>query len=283
MNAPASGGAQAGSSAPALLGDSVPESLAGYYRALDDGRFDDAADRFVDGCLYAVPQAGLETSPRVLTEGRAALRERFEARGRQPRAHVVQLCVVDGDECLVEGVTIDTATGEATETFVAAATTSPLDGRIVRYLAFACKGARDPIPTDAPTSARDDVAEVLHRYFGSLDSGAFEAAARCFSDDVLYSHPPYRHTGIDSDQRVEFRGYEELIAAFRARGPQSFGHDILTCTQHGSHALLEGAVRDLPNRGSGSFISSLSLNDEGRISRYVSFYCEPAVAQRRMS
>ncbi len=187
---------------------------------------------------------------------------------------------MEDDECLIEGIVTD-HTGEAVSTFVAAATLSPVDGRIRRYLAYACNGAHDPIPVDTPSTAPAEVPEVLHRYFGSLDAGQFDAAADCFSAKVLYSHPPYRHTGIDSDERVEFRTRDDLLAAFRARGRQSFGHEILTCLQRGAHAILEGAVLDLPDGGSGSFISSLSLDADGRISRYVSFYCEPAVEQRR--
>jgi hypothetical protein len=34
----------------------------------------------------------------------------------------------------------------------------------------------------------------------------FADAAACFSEDTLYSHPPYRPTGIDGHDRVEFRG-----------------------------------------------------------------------------
>jgi len=266
---------------PAIIGDAVPASLAAYYDALDHGRLGEAADQFSDDCLYAVPAPGIETQPRVVTEGCDALRARFQERGHRQRAHAVRLCAVDGDQCLVEGVVTETPSGVPIETFVASATLGQRDGRIERYLAYACVGARDPIPTDAPHSSPAAVFDVLHAYFGALDTGRFEAAADCFSDAVLYSHPPYKHTQIDGDSRVEFRGRDQLLAAFRARGRQSFGHEIITCIQRGPHAILEGVVRDLPDDGSGSFISSLSLDGDGRISRYVSFYCEPSVAMRR--
>lgn len=267
------------SAAPAI-GDAVPARLAAYYAAIDAGRMGEAADQFTDDCLYAVPGKGVETQPRVVSEGRAALRDRFEERGHLARAHVVLLCVADDDQCLVEGIVADTASGSPVETFVASATLSPLDGRIERYLAFGCDEARDPIPADAPHAAPASMSAVLDAYFGALDSGRFEAAAECFSDSVLYSHPPYKHTQIDGDRRVEFRGRDALLTAFRARGRQTFGHEILTCIQRGPHAILEGAVRDLPGGGSGSFISSMSLDANARISRYVSFYCEPAVSGR---
>ena len=45
----------------------------------------------------------------------------------------------------------------------------------------------------------------------------------------------------------------------------------------GLYLILEGAVRGLPDGGSGSFISTLSLGSDGTIRRYISFYCEPAI------
>ena len=55
---------------------------------------------------------------------------------------------------------------------------------------------------------------------------------------------------------------------------------FLESIQRGRHCILEGLVEGLPDGRSGSFISSLSLDDDGRIERYVSFYCEPSVARR---
>jgi hypothetical protein len=108
--------------------------------------------------------------------------------------------------------------------------------------------------------------------------GDFAGAADCFSHDVLYSHPPYRHTGIDGNERVEFRGRAELLAAFQRRGRAAFDHHVSVYAQHGPHGLIEGRVDGLPDGRFGSFISSLSLDGAGCIRRYVSFYCEPGVA-----
>lgn len=266
------------------IGDTVPAALATYYRALDSGRIDEAVAAFSSDSVYAVPVVGPETQPRVVTVGHDELRKRFEQRGVHDRIHEVHLCVVDGLDCLVEGIVRTRGDGvepgRPVSTFVASATLSAT-GTIDRYLAFGCNGARDPIPTDVGvTSIPADVDDVLHAYFGQLDEGHFVEAADCFSADSLYSHPPYKHTGIDSDDRVEFRSRDELLKAFRGRGKQSFGHTIVACIQRGPHAILEGAVIDLPHGGSGSFISSLSLDADGRIRRYVSFYCEPSVPRR---
>jgi ketosteroid isomerase-like protein len=177
-------------------------------------------------------------------------------------------------------VLCDTA-GRSIATYVCSARIDA-DGRIDRYLAFACPHARDAIPTDVDATDRPtDAAEVVHRYFADLDSGRFAAAAAHFSDDVLYSHPPYQHTGIEDHDRIEFRGRAALQAGFERRGVASFDHDVIASVQNGPHCILEGAVRGLPGGGTGSFISSLSLAHDGTIRRYVSFYCEPGIPARR--
>jgi SnoaL-like domain len=260
------------------LGDPLPASLDDYYTDLDAGRLDEAARHFTADVLYALPPAGeIETNPRVEHHGRDELAAWFDRRGRRPFAHDVQLCVVDGAACLLEGLIRD-AGGETSATFVASAQVDE-SGLVKRYLAYGCTPAVDPPPTGGgPAPA--DAGKALHAYFDALDAGQFEEAADCFSPGVVYSHPPYRHTGLDSDDRVVFRGREALLAAFRVRGRQSFDHRILDCVQRGRHCLLEGLVEGLPEGRTGSFISGLSLDDDGRIERYVSFYCEPSVARR---
>jgi SnoaL-like domain len=260
----------------ALLGDPLPGALARYYEALDDGRPAEAAACFGPSARYATPPtAEDETAARIETVGAAALSERLVARGHKPRRHVPELCVVEGAVALLEGVLHD-ETGRPAATFVASARVG--DGTVDRYLAYMCNGARDPIPTDlGPDDVPADAATVLHDYFAALDEGRFADAAACFREDTLYSHPPYRHTGIDSPGRIEFRGRAALEAAFHQRGRTSFDHDLLACVQRGPHCLVEGVVRGLADGGTGSFISSLSLAGNGTIRRYVSFYCEPGV------
>ena len=50
---------------------------------------------------------------------------------------------------------------------------------------------------------------------------------------------------------------------------------ILCCVQQGSECFIEGVVDGIPNGG--SFVSSVSLDDEGLIRRYVAFYSAPRV------
>jgi ketosteroid isomerase-like protein len=259
------------------IGDEVPRLLAEYYEALDDGRFSDAVQAFRADALYAVPAAGAsETDPRLETVGRSALLDRLHERGRRPWRHELQLLVREGASCLLEGVGRDAATGEALTSFTASLQLDD-EGAITRYLAYACSPAVTPTPAEVAGASGGDAHATLHHYFQSLDRGAFEEAAACFSDDVVYSHPPYRHTGIDSDQRVVFRGREELLAAFRQRGAQSFDHHLVAGVQRRNACLVEGLVTGLPGGTTGSFVSSLSLDGKGLIRRYVSFYCQPGV------
>jgi ketosteroid isomerase-like protein len=264
-------------SATKPLGDALPAVLAAYYDAIDGNRFHEAAATFAGGGRYAVPLPGvIETGPRTETVGPAALLARFAERGPKPWRHVMRLCVVDGPDTLVEGVLGD-GDGAAVATFVGSARIGS-GGLIERYLAFSCAGVRDAIPTDVDAAiAPADAAKVVHEYFTHLDNGRLAEAAACFSHDVLYSHPPYRHTGIDDPDRIEFRGRPALEAAFARRGQASFDHEVLTSIQRGPHCIFEGAVRNLPGGGTGSFISSLSLAADGTIRRYVSFYCEPGI------
>jgi ketosteroid isomerase-like protein len=260
------------------LGDLMPAALAAYYADLDAGRMKEAVEHFSTDTMYALPPAdGIETGPRRLRRGRDELLGWFDERGPKAYVHRIQLCVAGGTGCLVEGVGVESS-GEAFATFVASVELDD-DGLVGRYLSYVTAPAVVPAPSGTgPAPA--DAAEVLVRYFEALDAGAFDEAADQFSADVVYSHPPYRHTGIDSDDRVVFRGRDELRAAFTARGKQSFDHRVVAIGQRGPHCLLEGVVEGLAGGGDGSFISSLTLDADGRIQRYVSFYCEPGVPRR---
>jgi hypothetical protein len=262
----------------APVGDPVPIRIAAYFAAVDGGRPDDAVEQFTPEALVALPPAGgHEVDPRRITRGRQEVRRLLGDRQAEGRRHELVLCVVEGAFCMVEGLFLD-PTGEA-RTFVAAFRLDAA-GRIERYLAFACEPAvalppRADVPPSVP-SAR----AAVEGYFHALDAGHFEEAADRFGAGVLYCHPPYRHTGITDNRRVDFNGREELLAAFRRRGRAVFSHRVLELIQRGPNALFEVVVEDLPYGGTGSAVCSLSLDDEGRIYRYVAFYTEPGVPQR---
>lgn len=148
---------------------------------------------------------------------------------------------------------------------VAASFQLDADGAIARGLAFRTRLVDAPGPA---SSNGHNARGVIDAYLDRLEEGAFAEAADCFSEDALYSHPPYR----DGGERVDVRGREALRALFEQRGRQPWRHRILVAVQAGPHCLLEGDVRNL-----GSFISSVTLDGDGRIRRYVTFYTEPAV------
>ncbi len=261
-----------------ILGDELPQRVAAYYEAADDGRVEDAVDQLSPDVLVALPPPdGHEVDPRRVVRGRAEMRRLLEERGYPPVRHDLLLCVTDGSTCMVEGLMRRRGSGEATNTFVAGFRLGP-EARIERYLAYACDPVALPPRDDAGETG--DARAAIERYFHALDAGRFEEAANQFSDDVMYCHPPYRHTGMTSNQRVVFTGRAELLAAFRERGKADFHHLVLDFIQRGPNALFELVVEGLPNGRTGGSICSLGLDDEGRIRRYVAFYTEPGVPLR---
>ena len=203
------------------LGDPMPAQLAAYYSDLDAGRMEETVEHFSADTVFALPPAdGVETGPRRVRRGRDELLGWFAERGPRAYVHLIQLCVDDGADCLVEGVGVESTTGEAFATFVASVQLDD-NGLVGRYLPYMTVPAVAPAPSGT-RAAPADAAAVLARYFEALDAGAFDEAAGQFSADVVYSHPPYRHTGIDTDERLVFRGRDELRAALTARGKQGF-------------------------------------------------------------
>jgi ketosteroid isomerase-like protein len=132
---------------------------------------------------------------------------------------------------------------------------------IARSLAFNCPRVPPPPPWQA--LERPPLEPLLHRYFGSLNRGDFAAAAACFSVDCVYVHPPYR----PGEPQAEFHGRAELVQLWPLRrGTQRIETQIERCVQRGNHAFAEGTA------GGGSFLSSVVLDREGLISRYVAFF-----------
>jgi ketosteroid isomerase-like protein len=247
-----------------------PVAVSSLLDALGAGDLDAAAAAVPDGAVSALPGAdGPETAPRVIAQDASGLRRALDPAFAERRAEVL-VCVTPGDEdCLVEGHLVDGA-GVPVETFVASYQLRR--GRIARQLVYTCPlvepsrtwGLGNPAPGDAPA--------IVDRYFEHLDASEFEEAAACFSPDALYSHPPYG----PGQPRAEFRGRDELLAGFRRRGPKpDRAHHIDLSPQLGAECFLEGYTIDEPQGG--TFISSLSLDADGLIQRYLAVYCEPIV------
>jgi hypothetical protein len=112
----------------------------------------------------------------------------------------------------------------------------------------------------------DPLSGALAAYYEALDEGRMAEDAAAFAEDALYATPT-----------AEFAGRHELLERFEARGAHRFDHRLMACAQRGPHCMVEGLVEGLPEGRSGSFVSSLTLDADGLIRRYLSFYCEPAV------
>jgi hypothetical protein len=227
-----------------------------------------ALDAFAEDALLAYQDdSGEETAPRVLAHGRDEIGATL-ARGAFGNGRPEFLVRLDdGANRLLEG----RLAGEGGDETVAASLQLDRTGAITRGLLF-----RTPLVAPSPTwdveddAAPGDARAVLDTYFEQLGHGRFEEAANCFSDDCLYSHPPYAPGG----GRAEFRGRDELLAGFVRRGYKAYEYAFAVTLQRGSECMLEGTA------GGGSFVSSLTLDEDGRIHRYAAFYCEPPVPRR---
>jgi len=137
------------------------------------------ADAFAPDAVYAYwDGSGDETASREIARGREPIRAVL---ARWAEAETL-VSVSDGRDCFVEGRLGDSAT-------FAAALQLDGSGAIARCLSFHAPIV-EPAPAPASRSSHSARA-ILDRYFLSLTAGDFEAASRCFSEDCLYSHPPY--------------------------------------------------------------------------------------------
>lgn len=259
------------------LGDPLPVALAAYYEAIDAGRMDEVAACFTDEAVVAIPDpaATLETAPRLVLRGRAAIAEWLAVRGVSAGKHRVDLGAVEGDRGLVEG-TVVVADGSEVAGFAGSVTVAP-DGRLARYLVFAGRPAPRPSAADlAPVDAPGDATAVFHAYLTALQEGRVDEALAHFEDDAVYSHSPFVHAA--GAARLEFRGRDAIAAGFGARGVAPFRHSVVAAGQRGAHLVLEGRTHHASTGADrGSFVSILSVGATGRIARYVSYYTEPTI------
>lgn len=123
------------------------------------------------------------------------------------------------------------------------------------------------------TATHDPLAQI-GRYFDRLEAGHFEAAAECFSQDVFYSHPPYRWEPPGSP-RHEARGRAELHALFELRGKRNSHHEYKGYVI-GERCFLSGTSAT-PDGPGASFMSEFSIDANGLIDYYVAYMSVPAV------
>ena len=194
----------------------------------------------------------IERGPLTVARGRAEVERTLRAEAAE-----ILVRVERGRDVLFEGRLPDAT--------VAASLQLDESGAVRRGLAFRTRPVAAPDPS---AWNGHDARAALDTYLAHLEEGDFARAAGCFAGDALYSHPPYDATG----DRVDVVGRDALRALFERRGRQPWRHRTIVAIQSGSHCLVEGDVEGL-----GSFISSLSLDEDGRILRYVSFYTEPGL------
>lgn len=224
------------------------------------------ASGFADDALlaYAAPEDDLSGSRAVAT-GRDAIAIALEERGPQ-QAELVA-CLVDGRSLMAEGRLEDAS-------FVASLQLDR-DGRTRRALWLSSAPIEPSRPWGGGVGENLDARPILDRYFSHLQASRFREAVACFSDDCHYSHPPY----AGCTARLEFHGRDELLDGFEnKRGPSPARQIVTALLQRGRDCIVEGVVEGIPNGG--SFISSLSLADDGRIRRYAAWYCAPRVDRR---
>jgi hypothetical protein len=89
-----------------------------------------AAAAFTEDAVYLRPAAGDAAAGFDILQGRHAIREAFDKRGKQPFTHEIRTFVVDGGRCLAEGLVVGDS---GTRVFMASATVED-DGLLSRYV-----------------------------------------------------------------------------------------------------------------------------------------------------
>ena len=135
------------------------------------------------------------------------------------------------------------------------------DQTVARRLLISC-----PLLSPAPareSGAHAPLMPLLQRYFAALNDARFTDAAACFATDCLYVHPPYR----PGEPQAVFNGRAELIRSRPlVRGARRVETSIERSVQDGRHGFIEGVA------AGGSFLSSVVLDPDGLISRYIAFH-----------
>ena len=110
----------------------VASPLDRYFDAIDRGDVDATTDAFAADALYIRPSLEVPGALDVV-RGHDELRRFFRERGKKPFHHVVRSCVIEGQECFVDGVALQD--GAEIASFLAHVAFDA-DGRITRYFAL---------------------------------------------------------------------------------------------------------------------------------------------------
>jgi hypothetical protein len=108
---------------------------------------------------------------------------------------------------------------------------------------------------------------IMQRYFDDLQDARFRDAAENFTEDTIYSHPPYG----GGAERVLYVGRDALWNGFRDdRGESPVRQVITGLWQKRSRVFVEGVIEGVANGG--TFLSTAQITGQGKIARYVAFY-----------
>jgi ketosteroid isomerase-like protein len=123
----------------------------------------------------------------------------------------------------------------------------------------------------------DAARRVITEYLRALERFDVEAAVACFTEDVEYSHAPFRHQP-GTGRRVA-RGRDALRELFSRRGVLPLVHEIDVAASTGSRCFVSGFTI---NDGvvEASFVSDFELSTDGLISTYVGYSVAPAARLR---
>jgi ketosteroid isomerase-like protein len=221
--------------------------------------------------VVALPCAGPENGPRMVARGRpnaVALLTSEALRWGVPRTTLH--CAL-GDAHYLEGA-VTTSRAAAEVTASARVASAQVTGLLVYR--------HPPVPRPHGPSTRrvpdPSLAEdAVRRYLANLESGQMAAAASCFTLDAVYSYPP---RGPDGARGVAM-GRAAIHEAFLARGTNTARHQIRTVAvaDDGAQYVIDGRVVGLPGGATANFLSSVSISDEGQITRYVTRMSSPEV------
>jgi ketosteroid isomerase-like protein len=257
-------------------GDPLPASIESLLAAFAAGDAAAAAACFGADAIWGVPShEDHETAARAVHTGEA-IEAALAADPHLGRAHDVRLCLHEGDDCLLEGEILgDDGTpdrGYGMSVQLAA------DGKIDRALLFRIEPVVDNAGTDRDNPSGVEIQAQIDEYFHELDAARFESATTYFSADGMYLHPPY----APNTPRVAYAGTDELLAGFEKRGAQTWEHFTDVSIQRGAYMMFEGHVLidGTPEGPTGCFISSATVDEDGKILRYLAFYTAPLLPRR---
>lgn len=255
-------------------GDRLPNAVGALLAAFGGGDAEAAAACFAPDAIWAPPSDEAdEVSPRAIHRGDEAILSTLAADPVLGREHTVRVCLHEGSDCLLEGDLLDAA-GEVAGSHGASFQLDQ-EGRIARALVFRIEAVEDNAGVARENVSGVEIQERIDAYFVELDAARFENATTYFSADGLYLHPPYS----PGTPRVAYRGGEELLAGFERRGAQDWLHFTDASIQRGPFLMFEGhvLVDGTPEGPTGSFVSSATVDEEGKVLRYLAFYTAPMV------